>query len=64
MRPNEVLIQPESLVAGHFKTIWGQAALRLQRSAPNGSLSMAQTGKMVLLLVGCFSVLKKCPAVT
>lgn len=22
--PNEVLIRPESLVAGHFKTIWGQ----------------------------------------
>lgn len=23
MRPNEVLIQPESLAAGHLKTIWG-----------------------------------------
>lgn len=26
MRPNEVLIQPESLVAGHLKTMEGQAA--------------------------------------
>lgn len=48
MRSNEVLIQPESLVAGHLKTIWGQAALRLQRSTPTGSLSMAQTHSTIL----------------
>lgn len=43
MKPNEVLIQPELLAAGHLTTTWGQAALRLQRSTPIGSLSMTQT---------------------